>query len=176
MDTLKFAYALEAEGMDPDQAGVIAHELYALYAHSVLGGKYQAVDYGDFDALRAKAQKVSEEKQATVNALRKLNEEMQLERDKREAERQADEARRAEQAQADAKAQETFRETNAYLKVRLELHKEQGRLDFVLKNGLPTERDGQFRYHSWAHLGWFKTQREAIDAAVKYPPEEEERT
>ena len=102
MDTLKFAYALEAEGMDPDQARVIAHELYALYAHSVLGGKYQAVDYGDFDALRAKAHKVREEKQATANALRKLNDEMQLEREAREAERQADEARRAEQAQADA--------------------------------------------------------------------------
>jgi hypothetical protein len=142
----------------------------------VLGGKHQAVDYGDFDALRAKVHKLREEKQATVNALRKLNEEMQLEREEQEAERQADEARRAERAQADAKAQETFRETNAYLKVRLELHKEQGRLDFVLKNGLPMERDGQFCDHSWAHLGWFRTQCEAIDAAVKYPPEGEELT
>ncbi|VXC60416.1 conserved hypothetical protein [Burkholderia sp. 8Y] len=172
MDTLKFAYALEAEGMDPDQAGVIAHELYALYAHSVLGAKYQAVDYGDFHALRAKALKVREGKQATVDVLRKLNEDMQLEPEKREGERQADEAGRAEQAQADA----GVRETNAYLKVRLELHNEQRRLDFVLKNGVPIERDGQFRYHSWAHLGWFRTQREAIDAAVTYPSGGEERT
>ncbi|AQG97609.1 hypothetical protein A9R05_01230 [Burkholderia sp. KK1] len=101
---------------------------------------------------------------------------MRRDREKWEAERQADEAKRAEQAQADAKAQETFRQTNAYLKVRPELNKEQSRLDFVLKNGLPTERDGQYRFHGWSHLGWFKTQREAIDAAVIYPPEGEERT
>jgi hypothetical protein len=58
--------------------------------------------------------------------------------------------------------------------VGLVLNLPKKRLDFVLEQGSPTERDGQFRYHGWPHLGWFKTQREAIDAAVKYPPEGEE--
>ena len=171
MDTLKFALALEAEGMAPKHASIIAHEMYAIYAHSVLGGKYKEIDYGDFDELSARAKAVRDKKQAMEDALRKMNDEMEQEREAREAEqakwRQEQQAREAESAAA----QESIRETTAYLKVRLELNQEQKRLDFVLEHGSPMERDGQFRYHGWPHLGWFKTQRAAIDAAVKYPPE-----
>jgi hypothetical protein len=135
----------------------------------VLGGKYKEVDYGDYDALRAKARKVREEKQAREDGLRKMLEEMRQEREEREAARPAEEARRAEETRAEQAMHESIRETNAYLKVRLELNREMSRLDFVLANGLPMERDGQFRYHGWTHLGWFRTQREAIDAAVRYP-------
>jgi hypothetical protein len=166
MDTLKFVYALQAEGMDEKQAGVIAHELYALYAHSVLGGKYNEVDYGDYDALKERARKVREEKAAHAEKVRKFNEELRQEREARAA-------RQAVEPAADAKFQESFRETNAYLKVRLELNQEQKRLDFVLEHGVPMQRAGQFCYHGWSHLGWFTTQRAAIDAAVKYPPEAE---
>jgi hypothetical protein len=72
MDTLKFALALEGEGMDPDQAAIIAHELYAIYAHSVLGGVYKPVDYGDFETLRLKATLARAAKEAVNNALRTL--------------------------------------------------------------------------------------------------------
>jgi hypothetical protein len=172
MDTLRFALALEGDGMDPNHAGIIAHELYALYAHSVLGGKYKAIDYGDFDALTAKASKVREEKQRRADSIRAFNDEIRQEREAREAASPVEEARRAQEASAAAAMSERFRETTAYLKVRTELNRETARLDFVLENGLPMERDGQFRYHGWAHLGWFPNPREAIDAAVKYPKED----
>ncbi|MGF6664069.1 hypothetical protein QF000_005737 [Paraburkholderia atlantica] len=70
MDTLKFALALEGEGMDPDQAAIIGRELYAIYAHSVLGGVYKPVDYGDFETLSAKARLVRAKKEAMNNELR----------------------------------------------------------------------------------------------------------
>jgi hypothetical protein len=70
MDTLKFALALEGEDMDPDQAAIIAHELYAIYAHSVLGGVYKPVDYGDFETLRLKASLARAAKEAMIKALR----------------------------------------------------------------------------------------------------------
>lgn len=162
MDTLKFALALEGEGMDPKHASIIAHELYALYAHSVLGGKYKAVDYGDFDELSAKARKVREDTQARNDKLSAMLNEM----------RQAQEQREAAQAE-DHATRESIRETTRFLTCRLALSNETARLDFVLSNGLPMARDGQFRYHDWAHLGWFRTPREAIDAAVKYPKENE---
>ncbi|MGF6808444.1 ribonuclease D [Paraburkholderia sp. Clong3] len=175
MDTLRFALALEGEGMDPNHAGIIAHELYALYAHSVLGGKYKAIDYGDFDELQAKARKVREEKQRRADSIRALNEEMRQEREAREAARPAEEARRAQEASAANAMSESLRETTAYLKVRTELNRETARLDFVLENGLPEKgfEDEVYRYPGWAHLGWFPTQREAIDAAIKYPKKDE---
>ncbi|CAD6532440.1 hypothetical protein LMG28727_02936 [Paraburkholderia kirstenboschensis] len=70
MDTLRFALALEGEGMDPDQAAIIAHELYAIYAHSVRGGVYKPVDYGDFETLSLKASLARASKEAMRNALR----------------------------------------------------------------------------------------------------------
>ena len=72
MDTLKFALALEGEGMDPEHAAIIAHELYALYAHSVLGGVYKPVDYGDFDTLQKKAHLMRASKEARNNAARAM--------------------------------------------------------------------------------------------------------
>ncbi|MEM5314791.1 hypothetical protein [Paraburkholderia sp. JHI869] len=162
MDTLKFALALEGEGMNPKHAGIIAHELYALYAHSVLGGKYKEVDYGDFDELSAKARKVREDSQARNDKLSTMLNEIHQEQQQREADKAEDQANR-----------ESIRETTRFLTCRLALSNETARLDFVLANGLPMERDGQFRYRGWAHLGWFRTQREAIDAAVKYPKEDE---
>ncbi|MDH6148379.1 MULTISPECIES: hypothetical protein [Paraburkholderia] len=69
MDTHKFVLALEVEGMDPDQAAIIAHEIYAIYAHSGLGGVYKPVDYGDLEMLRAKADLVRAEKEARLQAL-----------------------------------------------------------------------------------------------------------
>jgi len=72
MDTLKFALALEGEGMDPDQAGIIATELYRIYAHSVLGGVYKPVDYGDFETLSLKAKLVRAKKEAMNNELRAM--------------------------------------------------------------------------------------------------------
>jgi hypothetical protein len=165
MDTLRFALALEGEGMDPKHASIIAHEMYALYAHSVLGGKYREIDYGDFDALSAKADKVRKEKAERAEKLRIFNEEVRRDREAREA-----------QATADAATQESIRETNAYLKVRLELNQEQKRLDFLLENGLPMLgfEENVYCYRGWEHLGWFKTQREAIDVAIKYPPKGEQ--
>jgi hypothetical protein len=72
MDTLKFALALEGEGMEPAHAKIIAHELYAIYAHSVLGGVYKSVDYGDFKELQLKARLVREYKEATNNVYRAM--------------------------------------------------------------------------------------------------------
>lgn len=173
MDTLKFVRALEGEGMDRNHAGIIAHELYALYAHSVLGGKYKAVDYGDPDALTEKARKVREQRQAQENELRKMLAEMDEERKVYEAEQ----AKRRHEQQAqkveEGAIEESIRETTRYLDARNKLHVETTRLDFVLEHGLPMNRGGEFRYHGWAHLGWFPTQRAAIDAAVKYPRENE---
>jgi uncharacterized protein YhaN len=148
--------------MDPKHASIIAHELYALFAHSVLGGKYKEVDYGDFDELSAKARKVREDTQAKNNTLSAMLNEMRQEQQQREAAKAEDQATR-----------ESIRETTRFLTCRVALSNETARLDFVLANGLPLERDGQFRYHGWARLGWFRTQREAIDAAVKYPKEDE---
>jgi hypothetical protein len=48
MDTHAFVLALESEGMDGEQAAIIATEMYRIYAHSVLGGAYKSVDYGDY--------------------------------------------------------------------------------------------------------------------------------
>jgi hypothetical protein len=69
MDTLKFALALEGEDMDPAQAAIIAHEMYRIYAHSVLGGVYKPVDYGDFETLREKANLARAAKEARLKAL-----------------------------------------------------------------------------------------------------------
>jgi hypothetical protein len=77
MDTLKFALALEGEGMDPDQAAIIAHEMYRIYAHSVLGGVYKPVDYGDFETLQLKAKLARANKEATTNALRAMDAEQE---------------------------------------------------------------------------------------------------
>ncbi|MEX3784901.1 P27 family phage terminase small subunit [Paraburkholderia sp. BR14374] len=57
-------------GMDPEQAAIIARELYAIYAHSVLGGVYKPVDYGDFETLRLKARLARASKEAMTNELR----------------------------------------------------------------------------------------------------------
>lgn len=73
MDTLKFALALEGEGMDPTQAGIIATEMYRIYAHSVLGGVYQPVDYGDFETLQIKAKLMRAKKEARDKVLRAMN-------------------------------------------------------------------------------------------------------
>ncbi|CAD6548656.1 hypothetical protein LMG27952_04764 [Paraburkholderia hiiakae] len=73
MDTLKFALALEGEGMDPEQASIIATEMYRIYAHSVLGGVYKPVDYGDFEALRIKANLMRAKSEAMTNVLRAMN-------------------------------------------------------------------------------------------------------
>jgi len=73
MDTLKFALALEGEGMDPNHAAIIAHELYAIYAHSVLGGVYKPVDYGDFETLQIKANLMRAKKEAEYKALLAMN-------------------------------------------------------------------------------------------------------
>jgi hypothetical protein len=73
MDTLKFSLALEGEGMDPDQVAIIAHEMYRIYAHSVLGGVYKPVDYGDFETLQLKAKLARGNKEAMTNALRAMN-------------------------------------------------------------------------------------------------------
>ncbi|MGF6965929.1 hypothetical protein OKW43_002957 [Paraburkholderia sp. WC7.3g] len=70
MDTHKFVLALEGEGMDPEHAYIIARELYAIYAHSVRGGVYKPVDYGDFETLRLKASLARAAKEAMTNALR----------------------------------------------------------------------------------------------------------
>ncbi|QGZ53537.1 hypothetical protein [Paraburkholderia acidiphila] len=72
MDTLKFALALESEGMDPKHAAIIAHEMYSIYAHSVLGGVYKPVDYGDFETLQAKANLMRAKKEAMHNVLRAM--------------------------------------------------------------------------------------------------------
>jgi hypothetical protein len=72
MDTQKFVYALEGEGMEPEQAAIIAAEIYRIYAHSVLGGVYQPVDYGDFEALRAKANLMRAKTEAMDNVLRAM--------------------------------------------------------------------------------------------------------
>lgn len=40
------------------------------------------------------------------------------------------------------------------------------RLGFVLANGLPMQRDGQYRYHGHIDVGWHSTQVAAIDAAM----------
>ncbi|MFM0626269.1 hypothetical protein [Paraburkholderia xenovorans] len=69
MDTLKFALALEGEGMDPEHASIIAHEMYRIYAHTVLGGVYKPVDYGDFETLQIKAKLMRAEKEARKNVL-----------------------------------------------------------------------------------------------------------
>jgi hypothetical protein len=173
MDTLRFALALEGEGMDRKKASIIAHELYALYAHSVLGGVYKPIDYGDFDELSAKASQVREAKKARDDKPPAINEEMRQEREVKEAASLAKESRRVEQAKAYEALREGIRETSAYLEARVQLNRETARLDFVLKNGLPMEREGEFRYHGGTHLRWFPTQRQAIDAAVKYPQEDE---
>lgn len=73
MDTLKFALALEGEGMDPEHASIIAHEMYRIYVHSVLGGVYKPVDYGDFETLQIKAKLMRAKKEATNNVLRAMN-------------------------------------------------------------------------------------------------------
>ncbi|MGF6776154.1 hypothetical protein [Paraburkholderia sp. GAS334] len=73
MDTLKFALALEGEGMDPDQAAIIAHEMYRIYAHSVLGGVYKPVDYGDLETLQIKAKLARANQEAVNNVLRAMN-------------------------------------------------------------------------------------------------------
>jgi hypothetical protein len=127
-----------------------------------LGGKYKEVDYGDFDELSAKARKVREDTQARNDRLSAMLNEMHQEQQQREAAKAEDQATR-----------ESMRETTRFLTCRVALSNETDRLDFALANGLPMERDGQFRYLGWAHLGWFRTQREAIDAAVKYPKEDE---
>ncbi|MGF6409385.1 hypothetical protein [Paraburkholderia sp. MM5482-R1] len=72
MDTLKFALALEGEGMDPEQAAIIAHQMYRIYAHSVLGGFYKPVDYGDYETLRAKANLRRAKTEAMNNVLRAM--------------------------------------------------------------------------------------------------------
>jgi hypothetical protein len=72
MDTLKFALALEGEGMDPEQAAIIAHEMFRIYAHSVLGGVYKPVDYGDLETLHAKANLLRAKKEAMNNVLRAM--------------------------------------------------------------------------------------------------------
>jgi hypothetical protein len=73
MDTLRFALALEVEGMDPEQAFILAQEIYRLYAHSVLGGVYQSMDYGVFDTLRIKADLTRTKEEAMTNVLRAMN-------------------------------------------------------------------------------------------------------
>jgi hypothetical protein len=73
MDTLKFALALEGEGMDPEHASIIAHEIYRIYAHSVLGGVYEPVDYGDFETLRIKANLMRAKTEARSNVLRAMS-------------------------------------------------------------------------------------------------------
>jgi hypothetical protein len=72
MDTLKFALALEAADMNPEQAAIIASEFFAIYRHAVLGGAYVPVDYGDFDVLSAKAKAVRDKKEAMNNELRAM--------------------------------------------------------------------------------------------------------
>lgn len=44
-------------------------------------------------------------------------------------------------------------------------------LDFVLVNGLPMARDGQYRYHGVPEPVWHATQQEAISAAVAGLPQ-----
>lgn len=73
MDTLRFALALEGEGMDPKHVAIIAHEMYRFYAHSVLGGAYKPVDYGDFETLSAKADLMRAKTEAMNNLLRAMN-------------------------------------------------------------------------------------------------------
>lgn len=75
MNKYPFVLALEAADMDPDQARIIAAEIYELYQHDVLGGPYKPVDYGDFDELRARAQAVSDKKAAMNAGLRAMLEE-----------------------------------------------------------------------------------------------------
>lgn len=41
-------------------------------------------------------------------------------------------------------------------------------LQFVLKNGLPMERDGKFRYHGLSEVVWWPTQNEAIQSAIDF--------
>ena len=41
------------------------------------------------------------------------------------------------------------------------------RLEFAMRHGMPMERDGQYRYHGFAALGWHPTKIAAIDAARK---------
>jgi hypothetical protein len=72
MDTQKFVSALESEGMEPEQAAIIATEIYRIYAHSVLGGVYQPVDYGDFETLRAKANLKRAKTEAMNNEMRAM--------------------------------------------------------------------------------------------------------
>lgn len=58
--------------MDPKHASIIAQEIYRLFAHSVLGGVYQPVDYGDFDTLRLKADLTRAKEEAMTNVLRAM--------------------------------------------------------------------------------------------------------
>ncbi|MFM0327825.1 hypothetical protein [Caballeronia glebae] len=73
MDTLKLVRALEGEGMDTEQAAIIATELYRLYAHSVLGGVYKPVDYGDSEKLTLKAKLMKAKTEAMNNVLRAMH-------------------------------------------------------------------------------------------------------
>ncbi|MFM0141278.1 hypothetical protein [Paraburkholderia sp. RL18-085-BIA-A] len=73
MDTLQFSLALEGEGMDPKHASIIAHEIYRIYVHSVLGGVYKPVDYGDFETLQIKAKLMRAKTEAMTNVLRAMN-------------------------------------------------------------------------------------------------------
>ncbi|MBB5409146.1 hypothetical protein HDG34_003083 [Paraburkholderia sp. HC6.4b] len=73
MDTHAFVLALESEGMDGEQAAVIATEMYRIYAHSVLGGAYKPVDYGDYETLRVKANLRRAKIEAMNNVLRAMN-------------------------------------------------------------------------------------------------------
>ena len=47
-----------------------------------------------------------------------------------------------------------------------ETAKDTERLDFVLENGVPMMRNGEYRFHGFPGK-WFKTDREAIDFAIQ---------
>jgi hypothetical protein len=59
--------------MDPKHAAIIARQMYRIYAHAVLGGVYEPVDYGDLETLQAKASLLRAKKATMSIVLRAMS-------------------------------------------------------------------------------------------------------